>query len=100
MKIHLSDDLLEYLRDKGATVITVDKITSKSCCGSGLPSSDVYLGQSKRKDKKYNIYEVNNVEVFIDKDLFFIDDIRNIELLNLPLTKSLTANFLDYKKLI
>lgn len=100
MKVHLSDDVIDYLRAKEATVITIDMITSKSCCGSGLPSSDEYLGQSKRKDKKYNVYEVNNVEVFIDKNLFFIDDICNIELVNLPLTKSLAANFLDYKKLI
>lgn len=100
MKVKLSKNLLEYLEDKKATQVTVDKINNKTCCGSGLPSSDVYFGPSKRRDRDYNIYNEANIEIFVDKDLFFVDDICYLDVVKLPFTRSLVANFLDYKKLI
>lgn len=100
MKVNLSKEVLDFLKEKNTATITLDRITNKSCCGSGLPSSDVYIGPSKRRNKNYSVFEENNIEVFIDKELFFVDDICNIDIVKLPLTKALVANFLDYKRLI
>lgn len=100
MKINLSKEALRYLEEKNATIITIDKFTSKTCCGSGLPSSDVYIGPSKRRNKNYSVFEENNIKVFIDKELFFVDDICNIDIVKFPISKDLVANFLDYKRLI
>lgn len=100
LKINISKEALAYLKEKNEGIITIDKITSKSCCGSGLPSSDVYIGPSKRRNINYSILKENNTEVFIDKELFFVDDICNIDIVKFPFTKTLVANFLDYKRLI
>ena len=100
MRSNISKEVLRYLEEKNATIITIDKFTSKSCCGSGLPSCDVYMGSSKRRNKNYSVFEENNIKVFIDKELFFVDDICNIDIVKLPFTKAFAANFLDYKRLI
>lgn len=100
MKVNLSKEVLDFLEEKNTAIITLDRITNKSCCGSGLPSSDVYIGPSKRRNKNYSVFEENNTEVFIDKELIFVDDICNIDIVKFPFTKTLVANFLDYKRLI
>ena len=100
MKINISKEALAYLKEKNEEIITIDKITSKSCCGSGFPSCDVYMSSSKRRNKNYSVFEENNIKVFIDKELFFVDNICNIELVKFPFTKTLVANFLDYNRLI
>lgn len=100
MKINLSKDALDFLEEKNTAIITLDRIINKSCCGSGLPSCDVYMGSSKRRNKNYSVFKENNIKVFIDKELFFVDDICNIDIVKLPFTKALVTNFLDYKRLI
>ncbi|MDU2373149.1 MAG: hypothetical protein E7D52_01245 [Peptoniphilus harei] len=100
LKVNLSKEVLDFLEEKNTAIITLDRITNKSCCGSGLPSSDVYIGPSKRRNKNYSVFEENNTEVFIDKELIFVDDICNIDIVKFPFTKTLVANFLDYKRLI
>ena len=100
MKINLSKDALDFLEEKNTAIITLDRIVNKSCCGSGLPSCDVYMGSSKRRNKNYSVFKENNIKVFIDKELFFVDDICNIDIVKFPFTKTLVANFLDYKRLI
>nr|WP_230204193.1 hypothetical protein [Peptoniphilus phoceensis] len=100
LKINISKDVLDFLEKKSEKDIFIDKVSSKQCCASGLPESEVYLGSSKRRDKDYNIFDYLNYKIYIDKELIFIDDICNIVLEKYAFTKTLRADFLDYKKLI
>lgn len=100
MKVKFTEDALNFLSDKNASEITIDLVISKQCCGSGMPSSDIYLGSSKRRDKIYDIIEKDNLKINMDKSLKFKDDLCIIDLVKLLFTKTLTANFLDYDKLI
>ena len=100
LKINISQDALDFLEKKSEKDIFIDKVISKQCCGSGLPESEVYLGSSKRRDIDYNIFDYLDLKIYIDKELIFIDDICNIVLEKYAFTKTLRADFLDYKKLI
>lgn len=100
MKIKITEDAFEFLKDKRAKEITIDYITSKQCCGSGLPSSDTYIGVPRRSDRDYFIFLNNGIKINIDKSLKFKDDLCVIDLVKLLFTKSLVSNFLDYDKLI
>lgn len=100
MKINISKDALDFLQQKSAKDIIIDKTTSSQCCASGLPESEVYIGSSKRRDKDYDVFTCMDYKVYIDKELIFIDDICNIVLEKYAFNKRLRADFLDYKKLI
>lgn len=100
MKVKFTEDALNFLRDKNASEITIDLVNSKQCCGSGLPSSDTYLGAPKNSTRDYDVLNQDDIKINIDKSLKFKDDICSINLVKLVFTKSLVANFLDYDKLI
>lgn len=100
MKIKITDDALKYLSEKNASEVTVDYVTSKQCCGSGLPSSDTYISSPKRSERQYEVFEKGGLKINIDQSLKFKDDVCIIDLVNLIFTKSLVSNFLDYNKLI
>ena len=100
LRIIITENALNFLSDKKAREITVDLITSKQCCGSGLPTSDTYIGSPRRRERDHNVFEEEGLKINIDKSLEFQDDLCTIDLVNLIFTKSLVSNFLDYNKLI
>lgn len=100
LRIKITEDALNFLSEKKAREITVDLITSKQCCGSGLPTSDTYIGSPRRKEIERHVFEEDGIKINVDKALSFKDDLCTIDLVNLIFTKSLVSNFLDYDKLI
>lgn len=100
MQVEITEDALNFLLDKNANEITIDYVNSKQCCGSGLPSSDTYIGPFKRRKHEYKVINCDNFKVNVDKLLIFKEDIIKIDLIKFAFTKTLTSNFLDYNKLI
>ncbi|MBS4882211.1 MAG: hypothetical protein KHZ82_04000, partial [Peptoniphilus harei] len=66
MKIKITDDALKYLSEKNASEVTVDYVTSKQCCGSGMPSSDTYISSPRRSGRQYEVFEKDDLKIIND----------------------------------
>jgi Fe-S cluster assembly iron-binding protein IscA len=97
MKIKISDAGMEYLKRKQYNSITLEIKTSGGGCCPTFESDEIYFKEPQNIDN-YNVFEVSDISVYVDKKAKVIASVLQFDVEKLMFFTKLTVSGLALKK--
>lgn len=92
MKIEIQDKVFKFLEKKGKNSINI-RVKGCSSWGVGEPQPVVMLGNPK--DEKFNLYNQDGVDVYVENSVKAKDDILKIRISKILFKEILVVENLD-----
>lgn len=92
--VSISDEAVEYIKNKGGRVIIFQGCLT-GCCAGNVPSPMMEVGAPRRSDDNYDIFNESGVTVYLDKELASYSGTAKIALDRTLWWKSLSFSYME-----